>query len=790
MNGYSSSGAYGAYGSAGSGSGAHSNSGNQQMSSDEQIARQLQAQFAAEAQMQFTPQHQAIQKPQYSFPGPQSLSGHMGYTPGMAYSPHTRSITGSSRGSFVFPQPPSEQPSRLNGNMNSNSSNALDTLDPTNPLHQRDFSADEQAIQAFAHQMLQARCFNCGYSLLPNSEAITKIFHVYTSQVPEEEAASPVAQCMCGNSTCVGCGAESADSRKCSTSCARGAIFVIWVLLCGADVFYSRETADAKKRAEKNKSAPKDRENGGGTGYGGSTSFPSVSNIMSAMGFETRYLGQAGDALTKGEQQERKVDDFTTTVVCKINQTIEACGTSLGSNEISMDLLVALLLRSQILEVIAALLRNDSVDDIVKRRKLYSTVFNLTRILSMHPITLPATIYQRAMYANAPNLKEISFRQAASSDQTCAKLDVRPSLLKSVQNIAVQCAALRKNAENIHGPDSSGMIVMYDAIVKIAALLKDGESRVGKQAGQVQYFANTSKTEEEWHREHCVDDVADNILFTNNIYGAKAQAMQSDTKGRMKKLMVDIATMKTSLPQGIFVRHCITRPDVMRVLIIGPRDTPYANGAFEFDLFCGPNFPNTPPEMMFRGANGHCINPNLYGDGKVCLSLLGTWIGDPWQPGKSTLYQVLVSIQSMIFCEEPWYNEPGRENCEAQAAKFGLGVKAFAKMQSRVSRMYNVKVRRQTVQLGMLNHLKQQNPVFKNVLDHHWKTNAGSIVKMVRRWAQEDSGSDTQDFLGSASKLPPSGLSADILPGGFIGGMSNIGSMLPELETCLAGHMQ
>lgn len=45
----------------------------------------------------------------------------------------------------------------------------------------------------------------------------------------------------------------------------------------------------------------------------------------------------------------------------------------------------------------------------------------------------------------------------------------------------------------------------------------------------------------------------------------------------------------------------------------------------------------------------------------VCLSLLGTWSGEPWQPYKSTILQLLVSIQSMIFCEEPWYNEPGRE---------------------------------------------------------------------------------------------------------------------------------
>ena len=49
-------------------------------------------------------------------------------------------------------------------------------------------------------------------------------------------------------------------------------------------------------------------------------------------------------------------------------------------------------------------------------------------------------------------------------------------------------------------------------------------------------------------------------------------------------------------------------------------------------------------------------------DGKVCLSLLGTWSGPGWIAGKSTLLQVLISIQSMILCDEPYLNEPGWAN--------------------------------------------------------------------------------------------------------------------------------
>lgn len=68
---------------------------------------------------------------------------------------------------------------------------------------------------------------------------------------------------------------------------------------------------------------------------------------------------------------------------------------------------------------------------------------------------------------------------------------------------------------------------------------------------------------------------------------------------------------------------------------------------------------STMPVFGYRGIADHIIT--------VCLSLLGTWSGEPWRPEHSTLLQVLVSIQSMILCEEPWYNEPGRETSQSQS---------------------------------------------------------------------------------------------------------------------------
>lgn len=67
---------------------------------------------------------------------------------------------------------------------------------------------------------------------------------------------------------------------------------------------------------------------------------------------------------------------------------------------------------------------------------------------------------------------------------------------------------------------------------------------------------------------------------------------------------------------------------------------------------------------MYYHSGGLRINPNLYNCGKVCLSLLGTWNGtndENWIVGKSTMLQVLVSIQALILNSRPFFNEPGYE---------------------------------------------------------------------------------------------------------------------------------
>lgn len=133
----------------------------------------------------------------------------------------------------------------------------------------------------------------------------------------------------------------------------------------------------------------------------------------------------------------------------------------------------------------------------------------------------------------------------------------------------------------------------------------------------------------------------------------------------MRRIGKEHKILRNSLPPGIFVRTWESRLDLIRVLMIGPNETPYEYAPFVIDFHLDSTYPQAPPEAFFHSwTNGNGpVNPNLYEDGKICLSLLGTWHTDErnesWSPAKSTLLQVLVSIMGLVLVKEPYYNEAG-----------------------------------------------------------------------------------------------------------------------------------
>ncbi|EIN14046.1 hypothetical protein PUNSTDRAFT_140436 [Punctularia strigosozonata HHB-11173 SS5] len=134
----------------------------------------------------------------------------------------------------------------------------------------------------------------------------------------------------------------------------------------------------------------------------------------------------------------------------------------------------------------------------------------------------------------------------------------------------------------------------------------------------------------------------------------------------LSRLAKEYRVLSSSLPDTILVRAYEDRTDLLRTLIIGPENTPYEDAPFVIDWMLESDFPQSPPKAHFLSwthGNGR-VNPNLYEEGKVCLSILGTWSGDKtetWSPARSSLLQALVSIQGLVLVKEPWFCEPAYE---------------------------------------------------------------------------------------------------------------------------------
>lgn len=152
------------------------------------------------------------------------------------------------------------------------------------------------------------------------------------------------------------------------------------------------------------------------------------------------------------------------------------------------------------------------------------------------------------------------------------------------------------------------------------------------------------------------DNPADNYFLSSIGQG-------SGERKWVKKIQQEWSILEKNLPDAIYVRAYEDRMDLLRAVIVGASGTPYQDGLFFFDFHLPPEYPQVPP-LAYYHSGGLRVNPNLYVDGKVCLSLLNTWTGrgnEVWDPSSSSILQVLVSLQGLVLNSKPYFNEAGYE---------------------------------------------------------------------------------------------------------------------------------
>ena len=130
----------------------------------------------------------------------------------------------------------------------------------------------------------------------------------------------------------------------------------------------------------------------------------------------------------------------------------------------------------------------------------------------------------------------------------------------------------------------------------------------------------------------------------------------------VKRIAKDVSELNKNplTDNGIFYTH--DEENILNgyAMIIGPKDTLYENGFYFFTFIFPKNYPIEPPKVEFNtfdNKNNTRFHPNLYRNGKVCLSLINTWKGEGWTSCQ-TIRSVLLTLSS-ILTANPLLEEPG-----------------------------------------------------------------------------------------------------------------------------------
>ncbi|KAH8396203.1 hypothetical protein KR222_005040 [Zaprionus bogoriensis] len=125
----------------------------------------------------------------------------------------------------------------------------------------------------------------------------------------------------------------------------------------------------------------------------------------------------------------------------------------------------------------------------------------------------------------------------------------------------------------------------------------------------------------------------------------------------LRRLMAEYKQLTMDPPEGIAAGP-ISEDNFFEweALIAGPEGTCFEGGVFPARLVFPPDYPLSPPKMKFTCDMFH---PNIFADGRVCISILHAPGDDPmgyelsaerWSPVQS-VEKILLSVVSMLAGE-------------------------------------------------------------------------------------------------------------------------------------------
>ncbi|XP_035825485.1 baculoviral IAP repeat-containing protein 6 [Aplysia californica] len=446
------------------------------------------------------------------------------------------------------------------------------------------------------------------------------------------------------------------------------------------------------------------------------------------------------------EEEENEDQDARSTASSPVSLGASSSQSGSEVKSVIPSSLRELLSQSCLVPALSSYLRNDSVLDMARHVPLYRALLQLLRGIALTPCLVPILL----------PMEEAGCAGGSSSDPQSSIEKLLEKMKGCVDTYASRLKSNKgKSGNKMEDEESEGLALLIPDIQETARLVhlatqrvkdlassdEQGSSEKGAAEGgkpvrtlEEQYMCVMKELQFDTYE--MVREEGRSLKFAvSHHYESNVKAAGTvNNVARTRRLAQEAVTLSTSLPlafsSSVYVRCDEDRLDVMKVLITGPSETPYANGCFEFDVFFPQDYPNTPPFINMETTGNHSVrfNPNLYNDGKVCLSILNTWHGRPeekWNPQTSSFLQVLVSIQSLILVSEPYFNEPGYERSRGTPPGEAS------------SHEYDANIRQATVKWAMLEQLKNPSPCFKEIIHTHFWLKRHEILQQCEAWIAE-----------------------------------------------------
>ncbi len=93
--------------------------------------------------------------------------------------------------------------------------------------------------------------------------------------------------------------------------------------------------------------------------------------------------------------------------------------------------------------------------------------------------------------------------------------------------------------------------------------------------------------------------------------------------------------------------------------LTGPKESPWEDCIMNGYIMCPNNYPFEPPSVVFTTKTNH---PNIYKDGKVCMSILNNKQDETGYFQQSELWSPALDLRCIFLCIINLFNEPNLES--------------------------------------------------------------------------------------------------------------------------------